>query len=121
MQRPKLSFGTSSADSRTIALCLLVALAIGGCAGTREMAPVVRAPETVRAHWIAAGEPAPFDGLVLSPEAYSGLREKIARLESELATCRAQAAAGGCTTCSESLQIAAAGGSHRARRGGGAR
>jgi hypothetical protein len=45
----------------------------------------------VKAHWIKADEPAPFAGLLLSPEAYSGLREKIARLEAEIASCRAGA------------------------------
>lgn len=112
MSVPKQSFGTSWADSLTVALCLLLVLAVAGCASGSAMAPVVRAPETVRAHWIATGEASPFDGIVLSEAAYSGLREKIARLKAELATCRAQTAADDCATCSEPLQIAA-GGSRR--------
>lgn len=91
MSVPSKSFGTSSADSRAIVLCLLLAFA-GGCASRpHAAAPVVRPPEAVKAHWIKADEPAPFAGLLLSPEAYSGLREKIARLEAELANCRAGA------------------------------
>lgn len=87
---PQLSCGTSWADSRRrVVLCLLILCALTSCSGSRgDMAPVVRHPEAVRAHWMVAGEAAPFDGILLSEEAYSGLREKVIRLEGALEDCR---------------------------------
>lgn len=98
----KQSFEKFSAVSRpaTVFPCLLLILAFPfGCetmavlnrprpAAVSAAAPVVRAASDVRAHWIKPGEPAPFDGVLLSPGAYSGLREKITRLQGEIADCR---------------------------------
>jgi hypothetical protein len=86
---PSKSCGTSWADSLKVVLCLLVLCALTSCAwGRKDLAPVVRQPETIWVHWMKAGEAAPFPGILLSEEAYSGLREKVIRLEGELERCR---------------------------------
>ncbi|MGA7617030.1 MAG: hypothetical protein WBX15_17810 [Thermoanaerobaculia bacterium] len=58
----------------------------------RARGPIVAAapvtPVDVRVHWIASGEAAPFDGILLDAATYAALREKIARLQGELAKCR---------------------------------
>lgn len=101
MRAPSPSCETSCRASRRparVAACLLFILAFAGGCGwlTRRdapivvAAPVVRTKSEVKAHWIKPGEPAPFEGVVLSPAVYSGLREKITRLEGELAECRMQ-------------------------------
>lgn len=87
--RPKTSSGRSWADSRRLVLCLLVLAVMTSCPATGgSTAPVVRPSSDVRAHWMQAEETAPFDGVLLSEAAYTGLREKIIRLEGELAACR---------------------------------
>lgn len=87
--RPKTSSGRSWADSRRLVLCLLVLVVATSCPATGSAtAPVVRSPSAVRAHWMTGGEAAPFDGILLSEDAYTGLREKVIRLEGELAACR---------------------------------
>ena len=42
----------------------------------------------VKAHWIKKGEPAPFDGILLSSETYGRLRTKIIFLEEQLHQCQ---------------------------------